>query len=157
MPCTKEGDSDCQLLLYLRRTRELLLGASLELVEDQRRPGGLRLAVVRAPASPWPMPCTMDERRKEAALQYAEYLLSEHRCVTAVEINGSMTQPPSLLAALRYNPNVKSVMVRLALDQADEANAHVLQVVNQLTHLEELEFTSVNCNTPSRREDATWA
>ncbi|KAH7964595.1 hypothetical protein HPB51_027163 [Rhipicephalus microplus] len=101
---------------------------------------------------PWLMPCTMDERRMEAALQYAEYLLSEHRCVTAVEINGSMTQPPSLLAALRYNPNVKSVMVRLALGQADEANVNVLHVVNQLTHLEELGFASVSCNTPSRRD-----
>ncbi|KAL1477646.1 hypothetical protein MTO96_017110 [Rhipicephalus appendiculatus] len=156
MPCTKEGDSDCQLLLYLRSTRELLLGASLELVEDKRRPGGLRLAVLRAPASPCPLPCTLDERRKEAALHYVEHLLSEHRCITAVEINGSTTQPQTLLAALGRNLAVKSVTVCLALDQLDQANVRVLEAVNELSHLEELEFASVSCNTPSPCEVSTY-
>ncbi|KAH7985272.1 hypothetical protein HPB52_024217 [Rhipicephalus sanguineus] len=146
MPCTKVGDSDCQLLLYLRSTKELLLGASLELVEDQRRPGGLRLAVVQAPASPCPLPCSLDKRRKEVALHYAEHLLSEHRCITAVEINGSTEQPQSLLAALGRNLAVKSVTVRLAVDQIDEANVRVLEVVNGLSHLEELKFAPVSCN-----------
>ncbi|KAH7956039.1 hypothetical protein HPB52_005761 [Rhipicephalus sanguineus] len=155
MPCTKVGDSDCQLLLYLRSTRELLLGASLELVEDQRRPGGLRLAVVQAPASPCPLPCSLDKRRKEVALHYAEHLLSEHRCITAVEINGSTEQPQSLLAALGRNLAVKSVTVRLALDHIYDSNVHVLEVVNELSHLEELEFASVSCNVQSRCEDAT--
>ncbi|KAH7956644.1 hypothetical protein HPB52_011462 [Rhipicephalus sanguineus] len=156
MPCTKVGDSDCQLLLYLRSTRELLLGASLELVEDQRRPGGLRLAVVQAPASPCPLPRSLDERREEAALHYAEHLLSKHRCITAVEINGSTTQPQSLLAALGRNLAVKSVTVRLALDQIDEANVRVFEVVNGLSHLEELKFAPVSCNMQTRCEDATY-
>ncbi|KAH7985273.1 hypothetical protein HPB52_024218 [Rhipicephalus sanguineus] len=155
MPCTKVGDSDCQLLLYLRSTRELLLGASLELVEDQRRPGGLRLAVVQAPTSSCPLPCSLDERRKEAALNYAEHLLSEHRCITAVEINGSTTQPQSLLDALARSLGVKSVTVRLALDRIDEANVRVLEVVNGLSQLEKLEFAPVTWNAQSRFEDAT--
>ncbi|KAH7956643.1 hypothetical protein HPB52_011461 [Rhipicephalus sanguineus] len=156
MPCTKVGDSDCQLLLYLRSTRELLLGASLELVEDQRRPGGLRLAVVQAPTSPCPLPCSLDRRREEMALHYAEHLLSEHRCITAVEINGSTTQPQSLLDALARNLAVKSVTVRLALDRIVEANVRVLEVVNELSHLEELEFAPISCNMQSRCEDATY-
>ncbi|KAH7956038.1 hypothetical protein HPB52_005760 [Rhipicephalus sanguineus] len=145
MPCTKVGDSDCQLLLYLRSTKELLLGASLELVEDQRRPGGLRLAVVQAPASPCPLPCSLDKRRKEVALHYAEHLLSEH----------STEQPRSLLAALGRNLAVKSVTVRLELDHIYDPNVHVLEVVNELSHLEELKFASVSCNMQSRCEDAT--
>ncbi|KAL1474855.1 hypothetical protein MTO96_020497 [Rhipicephalus appendiculatus] len=156
MPCTKEGDSDCELLLHLRSTRELLLGASLELVEDQRRPGGLRLVVVQAPASPCPLPCTLDERRKEAALHYAEHLLSRHRCITAVEINGNTTQPESLLTALKGNLAVKSVTVRLALNRMYEANYRVLEAVNELSHLEELVFASVSRNTQSSREDALY-
>ncbi|KAH7957389.1 hypothetical protein HPB52_018460 [Rhipicephalus sanguineus] len=156
MPCTKEGDSDCQLLLHLQSTKKMLIGASLELLEDQRRPGGLRLAVVQAPASLCPLPRSLDERREEAALHYAEHLLSEHRCITAVEINGSTTQPQSLLVALGRNLAVKSVTVRLALDHIDEANVHVLEVVNELSHLEELQFASANCNTQSRCQDASY-
>ncbi|KAL1477647.1 hypothetical protein MTO96_017111 [Rhipicephalus appendiculatus] len=154
VPCTKEEDSDCELLLYLRNSRELLLGASLELVEDERRPGGLRLAVLQAPASPCHLPSTVDERRQKAALVYVEHLLSEHRCITAVEINGSTPQPESLLAALKCNLAVKSVTVRLALDQIDKPNVRVLEVVNELSHLDELEFASVSGNTHWRCEDA---
>ncbi|XP_065289032.1 uncharacterized protein [Dermacentor albipictus] len=143
--CTKDEDSDCQLLMHLRRTSRVLLGAYLELVRDDRHPGGIRLAVVRAPSSSCSLLGTSDDPRKKAALRCAEYLLTEHRCITAVEINGSTAQPPALLAALRSSPSVRSVTVCMVLERIPQTNAAVLEAVDALSHLEELAFASVGC------------
>ncbi|XP_049522320.1 uncharacterized protein LOC119449240 [Dermacentor silvarum] len=155
VPCTKNGDSVCQLLMHLRRTTQVLLGAYHELVLDDRRPGGVRLAIVRAPSSTCALLGTPDDPRKEAALRCAEYLLSEHRCITAVEINGSTPQPSSLLAALRSSVSVKSVTVCLVLERIDQTDVGVLEAVDALMNLEELAFASVGCGLQAHSRSIT--
>lgn len=147
--CTKNDGRRCLLLQHRRDINEILMHAGLELREDirGRSSGDARLAVAET------LECLcyecnqMPHRRQRQAMELAEDVLSEHHCITAVDLTRFVVQRPSLLEALERKGTVRSVTVWAEdLDGTYFDNAKLVYIL----HLaDQLIFTNPDWNRTS--------
>ncbi|KAH7948843.1 hypothetical protein HPB49_002788 [Dermacentor silvarum] len=140
IPCAKYGDTRCQLLDRRYYINEIILDAGMELREDvlSKHSGDVCIGVVRASTCGQVFFSKFEDSRKRNALDLVEYLLFQHHCITALELNGSSSCRPSLLEALEDQRSVKSLTVYGVL-RIREA-AFFIRVMNSLSQLDKLVF-----------------
>ncbi|XP_050029812.2 uncharacterized protein [Dermacentor andersoni] len=141
IPCTKTGGASCRLLDHRRGLNRILLEACLELREDRRGQsrGDALIAVVEAASCGYVLLGVDEDLLKSKPLDLLERLLAEHRCITAIEFNGSSKHRHSLLSAVKRNCSLKSVTVGGTFIGADDA-AFMCEVIKSCSHLESLAF-----------------
>ncbi|KAL3202369.1 hypothetical protein MRX96_042534 [Rhipicephalus microplus] len=107
--CTESDDTRCQLLQHRRQINDVLLDIGLEICEDASCDGGIRIAIVQERGRGYVFDVMYPFHIK--ALNVVQFLLTEHGCITAVEVNRIMRHRESLLKALRLNRTVESVVI----------------------------------------------
>ncbi|XP_075557376.1 uncharacterized protein LOC142589712 [Dermacentor variabilis] len=143
VPCTKTTDERCQLLQHREAINEGLLGAGLELCEDVRQVGGIRLAVTQISACQFPFWAQTDDQMRSSAFKLANDLLTCHsRCFTALEVYSGACCTCRVRDALSKGGALKSLTVyspsqRFRLLRKD---ADVFSLIDSLSSLDELVF-----------------
>ncbi|KAH7943335.1 hypothetical protein HPB52_006956 [Rhipicephalus sanguineus] len=133
--CTKSDDACCQLLRYRRPINEKLLNIGLEICEDETCDDGIRIAIVQASGRGYEFTNNDDEK---SALDVVQFLLTEHECITTVEMNRIMMHCESLLKALRLNRAVETVVIsgmEATRSAKDEAAFKAVKSMSQLKRL----------------------
>ncbi|XP_049527446.1 uncharacterized protein LOC125947124 [Dermacentor silvarum] len=144
VPCTKFAGSRCRLLKHRRDINAVLLDAGLELREDKRSKnnGDVCIALVRASICGRVFFGSLMDLRKRKALRLVEKLLSEHSCITAVEMHSSARQHLSLLTALQHHRFVRRLTFYGRLKKRDVA--YVVEATNSISQVDELAFKAYN-------------
>ncbi|KAH7950127.1 hypothetical protein HPB49_019813 [Dermacentor silvarum] len=142
VPCTKSNDVRCNLLKDREAINQVLLGAGLELCEDVRQAGGIRLAVTQISACAYPLWAEQDDPVKSAAFKFANDLLARHRCFTALEVYSAAYCTRQVRDALKRSRSLKSLVVYLLNHNSsqDGNRADVFSLIGSLESLEELVF-----------------
>ncbi|KAH6943117.1 hypothetical protein HPB50_016021 [Hyalomma asiaticum] len=110
VPCTRSADKCCQLLEHRDAINQVLLGAGLEIREDHKHPGCVRMALSRSTACNdlwW----TLDFWHNNSSMILVRDLLVEHRCITALETYSHIPCPLAVQQALRRSPALKTLTV----------------------------------------------
>ncbi|XP_049527445.1 uncharacterized protein LOC125947123 [Dermacentor silvarum] len=146
VPCTQHGGDSCRLLEHGHEISEILLCAGLQLLENIRyeRKGDACIALAQASTCGHVFFHPHVEVRNDRALDLVEWLLTEHRCITAIELTWRAMCRVSLVAALKQNRSLKSLTVCTSIHRYESAS--VLDVVKSLTHLEKLSFKEYGCD-----------
>ncbi|XP_070386067.1 uncharacterized protein [Dermacentor albipictus] len=132
IPCTKKDGASCSLMKHRRELNKVLLGACLELGEDGR--GKSRGAVLVACGEE----CTCHSfaygpvhvSREARALDLAERLLAEHRCITAIKFKVISMGRPSIHSAIKRNRFLKSITFCPAFLSSPRDDAIFLEMLN---------------------------
>ncbi|KAL3246903.1 hypothetical protein MRX96_057347 [Rhipicephalus microplus] len=139
--CTKSREVRCQLLEHRDAINKMLLDIGLEIQEDHRVNGGVRMAATQ---TPW---CVNVRWKPETWLQrpsthFIYDLITNHQCLSALEIYSSIPWPMRVRRALERCSTVKSLTIlveaRLTFDEPCPEDGLVLP--SCLTSLEELRF-----------------
>ncbi|XP_075724528.1 uncharacterized protein LOC142767188 [Rhipicephalus microplus] len=139
--CTKNGDVRCRLLEHRVAINTVLLRAGLEIIEDHKEAGGVRLAVNDSLVYSDPAWNTSVHWLENPALEYVQDLMADHCCFTAMEVYANAPCPPRVVQALRRSRTLK----RLAIYFSDKKKcpADMIALVNSIPSLVELEFKNV--------------
>ncbi|KAH6943604.1 hypothetical protein HPB50_024791 [Hyalomma asiaticum] len=124
VPCTGNGGNGCKLLEHRTSVNQILLEAGLEIREDDRHPGGLRMAVTHISVCNSPV---WDEPRawlNNQSLKLARNLIFHHCCFTAIETYSTVPWPYWMRQALRRSCALKSFTVHLVLRVDAHQNDH---------------------------------
>ncbi|KAH7960473.1 hypothetical protein HPB49_020144 [Dermacentor silvarum] len=142
-PCTKLAGASCQLLRHLDEFNPVLLHIGTELRADERLRNGADLRVGIVPGIPngFPWNSSFQDVPETTALNLLAVLLENHRCITAVEFNGSSRNSAPVLSALRSCRSIKSVTVcGMEINGCAEERSF-FEAIGSLDKLEELLFT----------------
>ncbi|KAH8037585.1 hypothetical protein HPB51_015019 [Rhipicephalus microplus] len=139
--CTQNGDVRCRLLEHRVAINTVLLRAGLEIMEDHKEAGGVRLAVNDSLVYSDPAWNTSVHWLENPALEYVQDLMADHCCFTAMEVYANAPCPPRVVQALRRSRTLK----RLAIYFSDKKKcpADMIALVNSIPSLVELEFKNV--------------
>ncbi|KAH7986631.1 hypothetical protein HPB51_026634 [Rhipicephalus microplus] len=137
--CTKNGDVRCRLLEHRVAINTVLLRAGLEIMEDHKQAGGVRLAVNESLVYSDPAWNTSEPWLYNPALEYAHDLMADHCCFTAMEVYSDAPCPPRVIQALRRSRTLKRLAIFLSGDDK-KCPADMFALVYSITSLEELVF-----------------
>ncbi|KAL3238754.1 hypothetical protein MRX96_021787 [Rhipicephalus microplus] len=138
--CTKNGDVRCRLLEHRVAINTVLLRAGLEIMEDHKEAGGVRLAVNESLVYSDPAWNTSEPWLYNPALEYAHDLMADHCCFTAMEVYSDAPCPPRVIQALRRSRTLKRLAIFLSGDDK-KCPADMFALVYSITSLEELVFS----------------
>ncbi|XP_070386084.1 uncharacterized protein [Dermacentor albipictus] len=132
IPCTKKDGASCSLMKHRRELNKVLLGACLELGEDGRGKSRGAVLVARGEA------CTchysaygpVQVSREARALDLAERLLAEHRCITAIKFKVIWMGRASMRSAIKRNRFLKSITFCPAFLLSPRDDAIFLEMLN---------------------------
>ncbi|XP_065283906.1 uncharacterized protein [Dermacentor albipictus] len=143
LPCTKGDGASCKLLEHHPEMNRVLLGAALELREDERGQsrGDVLIAAVEASTCRFALYSSEENSCKARALDLVELLLAEHHCITAMEFTRNFMLRPSLLSVVKRHPHLNSFTVCGRFIASDRA-AVVFDVIRSLPQLKNLAFKS---------------
>ncbi|KAL1475328.1 hypothetical protein MTO96_037378 [Rhipicephalus appendiculatus] len=139
VPCTKNGDVRCRLLEHRVAINTVLLRAGLEIMEDHRQAGGVRLAVNESVVYSDPVWATPEPWLNHPALEFAHDIIADHCCLTALEMYLDAPCPPRVVQALRRSRTLKRLAVFLSGDD-DTPPTDMFALIHSITSLEELIF-----------------
>ncbi|KAL3238756.1 hypothetical protein MRX96_021789 [Rhipicephalus microplus] len=144
--CTKNGDVRCQLLDHRVAINRVLLSAGLEIMEDDRQAGGVRLAVNESLVFSDPIWTTPFFWLCKPVLKYVHDLMADHCCFTAVEMYADAPCPPRVIQALRRSRRLRRLAIYFSGDNKrcppgnKKCPVVMFALVHSITSLEELLF-----------------
>ncbi|KAL1475325.1 hypothetical protein MTO96_037375 [Rhipicephalus appendiculatus] len=151
VPCTKSGDVSCQLLEHRTAINKVLLDIGLEIREDHRQLGGVRMAVSPTPLCSRFFGWEPQQWLETSSMNLAHDMIASHRCFTALEVYATTPWPKRVRRALKRRSAVKTLTVYLVVSRiyftdrrGYNAKFHegVFALVSSLTSLKELAFKS---------------
>ncbi|KAL3202372.1 hypothetical protein MRX96_042537 [Rhipicephalus microplus] len=141
--CTKCDGACCQLLQHRRSLNEVLRDIGLEICEDTTCDDGIRIAVVEDNGRGYAFNSL--HASHITALNIVQFLLTEHGCITAVEVNRIMRHHESLLKALRLNGTVESVLISGMDAKRTPEDVAAFKVVKSISQLKRLTLDTSRC------------
>ncbi|KAL1475324.1 hypothetical protein MTO96_037374 [Rhipicephalus appendiculatus] len=141
VPCTKSGDVSCQLLEHRATINKVLLDIGLEIGEDHRQVGGVRMAASPTPACNSFFSLEPNQWLELPSMNLAHDLIASHRCFTSLEMYSTTPWPKRVRRAIKRGSAVKCLTVYVVLRHGG-AKLHegIFTLVSSLTSLEELAF-----------------
>nr|XP_050029955.1 uncharacterized protein LOC126525994 [Dermacentor andersoni] len=145
--CTKRVDSSCRLLRHRRCFNHALLDIGLEICEDARcdSENGVRIAITQASGRGYVFDGIREDSNERDGLDVVGFLLSEHRCITTVEMNCIMRHCPLLLKALRLNRDVECVVISGMDPEGSAEDVAAFKAVKSMSQLKGLFFDTERC------------
>ncbi|XP_075529131.1 uncharacterized protein LOC142560721 [Dermacentor variabilis] len=113
IPCTKKDGARCSLVKHRHDLNKVLRGASLELGEDGRGESRGAVLIDRVQSHACGFAARVAELGScvERALDLAERLLAEHRCITAIKFRVNWMRRASMRSAINRNRFLKSITI----------------------------------------------
>ncbi|XP_070386086.1 uncharacterized protein [Dermacentor albipictus] len=134
IPCTKKDGASCSLMKHRRDLNKLLLGACLELGEDGF--GDSRGAVLIACGAACLCGCAAygpeQVSREARALNLAEHLLAEHRCITGIKFKVIWMSRASMRSAINRNRFLKSITFCPTILSSPHDDGILLEILNPI-------------------------
>ncbi|XP_049517407.1 uncharacterized protein LOC119441603 isoform X2 [Dermacentor silvarum] len=137
-PCSKDGGDRCRLLEHRRVINTALIDVGLELREDKNDKSGVCIGLVEAITCGCRFFGLQENLGKKKALDLVEYILANHHCLTAIELSGSLSGRPSLLAVLKNHRSLKNLTVWGKIKTSDEM--FVMTVIKGFSQIDKLAF-----------------
>ncbi|XP_070386082.1 uncharacterized protein [Dermacentor albipictus] len=113
IPCTKTDGASCSLMKHRRVLNQVLVTACIDLREDGRGESRGAALIACGAACRCPEPAYGPEQvsREARALDLAERLLAEHRCITAIKFRLIWLRRASMRSAINRNRFLKSITI----------------------------------------------
>ncbi|KAH6943072.1 hypothetical protein HPB50_015354 [Hyalomma asiaticum] len=115
VPCNTSEDNKCTLLVHRTDINRILLEAGLEIREDHRHAGGVRMAVTRIPVCNSPVWDKPGAWLKNASLKLVSSLIFQHSCFTTIEMYHNFPWSHEMRQGLSRQKALKSFTVHLVL------------------------------------------
>ncbi|KAL1482929.1 hypothetical protein MTO96_013342 [Rhipicephalus appendiculatus] len=143
--CTKRDDARCHLLQYRRSLNQVLRNIGLEICEDATCDDGIRIAIVQACGYGYLFIMEAMEACEVTALNVVQFLLTEHECITSVEVNRIMRHREPLLKALRLNRAVETVVISGMDAERSPEDVAAFKAVKSMSQLKRLILDTSRC------------
>ncbi|XP_075529130.1 uncharacterized protein LOC142560720 [Dermacentor variabilis] len=134
IPCTKKDGASCSLMKHRHDLNKVLLRACLELREDGRGKsrGDVLIECDEARDCRYAA-CGSEQVSREArALDLAERLLTEHRCITAIKFRPLLMRRASMLSAINRNRFLTSITICTAILSSPQDDDIFLEMLNPI-------------------------
>ncbi|XP_070386092.1 uncharacterized protein [Dermacentor albipictus] len=135
IPCTKKDGASCSLMKHRHDLNKVFRGACLELGEDGRGEsrGAVLIEYSQACACGYAQWGPEEISRIVRALDLAERLLAEHRCITAIKFRPILMSRASMRSAINGNRFLKSITVCRAIVTASPRDEDILlEILNPM-------------------------
>ncbi|XP_054920819.1 uncharacterized protein [Dermacentor andersoni] len=134
IPCTKKDGGSCSLIKHRHDLNKVLRGACLELGEDGRGEsrGAVLIECVQSHACGFAARVPERVSCVERALDLAERLLAEHRCITAITFRVIWLGRASMRSAINRNRFLKSITICPVNLLSPHDDAILLEMLNPM-------------------------
>ncbi|XP_070386078.1 uncharacterized protein [Dermacentor albipictus] len=134
IPCTKKDGASCSLMKHRHDLNKVLRRARLELAEDGRGEsrGDVLIQCSQTRACRYAA-CGPEQVSREArAMDLAERLLAEHRCITAIKFDAIWMRRASMLSAINRNGFLTSITIYPTILSSPRDDDIFLEMLNPI-------------------------
>ncbi|XP_070386077.1 uncharacterized protein [Dermacentor albipictus] len=135
IPCTKKDGASCSLMKHRNDLNQVFRGACLELGEDGRGEsrGAVLIECGQARACAFAQHSPEQVSREARALDLAERLLAEHRCIAAIKLSPIWIGRASMRSAINRNRFLKSITICQTIISSPSDDGIFLEMLNPIS------------------------